>query len=198
MRMQQRFTVLKNVVAVVCLLAVTCMASHVRAQFPTPEVTKEHKLLQQDAGVWDAEMKLWAQGPDAEPMVSKGVERNRMLGDYWLVSDFTVDLGGQKFSGHGQNGYDPVKKKFVGTWIDTMGAGISPMEGTYDEKTGEMTMTMTSVDPASGQEIKSKSVSKHKDDNTRVFTMFMQAPSGSDTWVKSMEVTYTRRADEKQ
>ena len=154
-------------------------------------------MLKKDVGVWDAEMKLWMQGPDAPPDVSKGVERNRMLGDYWLISDFTTDLGGQKFVGHGQNGYDTKKQKFIGTWIDSMSASLSEMEGTYDEKTGELTMIMTSIDPASGQKIKSKSVSKHKDDNTRVFTMYMQIPGGGDNWVKSMEVTYTRRAESK-
>jgi hypothetical protein len=195
MRMQQDFGRLKKVVAMACLLAVAGVAPSAWAQFPTPEVTKEHKMLKADAGVWDAEMKIWMGGPDAEPTVTKGVERNRMLGDYWLISDFTTDLGGQPFAGHGQNGYDPVKKKFVGTWIDSMSANISTMEGTYDEKSGELTMMMTSIDPTSGQEVKSKSVSKRKGDNTRVFTMYMQAPGGDGTWVKSMEVTYTRRPE---
>ncbi len=196
MRMQPSCDGWKCVGAMVTLVVMAAVASPLPAQFPAPEVTKEHKKLKDDVGVWDAEMKLWMD-PNADPMVSKGVETNRMLGDYWLVSDFTADLAGQKFAGHGQTGYDPNTKKFVGTWIDTMSASISPMEGTWDEKTGEMTMIMTSIDPASGKEVKSKSISKRKDDKTRIFTMYMQAPDGGDEWVKSMEITYTRRPDDK-
>ncbi len=198
MRTQPGIRKLQSVVAMIGLLAVAGVATTAWSQAPAPEVTRWHKMLKDDAGVWDAEMKIWMQGPEAEPLVTKGVERNRMVGDYWLVSDFTADLGGQEFTGHGQTGYDPVKKKFVGTWIDSMSASLSPMEGTYDEKTGELTMMMTSVDPVSGQEVKSKSVSKPKGQNARVFTMFMQGPDGGDTWVKSMELIYTRRADEKK
>ena len=178
------------------LLAAVCMTASVVAQIPTPEVTKEHKLLKKDVGVWDAEMKIWMQGPDGEPMVSKGVERNRSVGDLWVISDYQGDLGDQTFRGHGQFGYDPIKKKFVGTWIDSMTPHISTMEGTYDEQSGEMTMIATGIDPATGEESKSKSVSKYPDDNTRIFTMFMKAPGGGDDWVKSMEINYKRRPNQ--
>ena len=161
---------------------VVCLATSVWAQFPVPEVTKEHKLLKKDVGVWDAEMKLWMAGPDQEPTVSKGSERNRMLGDFWVLSTYTSNLGGQDFQGSSQLGYDPQKKKFVGTWVDTMSTHISTMEGTYDDATSELTMFMTSVDPESGKEVKAKTVSKYVDKDTRTFVMYMQDPSGGDKW----------------
>ena len=37
---------------------------------------------------------------------------------------------GQPFSGVGIDGYDNLRKKYVTTWIDTMGTGIFSMEGT--------------------------------------------------------------------
>ena len=37
-----------------------------------------------------------------------------------------------EFKGHGMEGYDNAKKKFVGTWIDNMGTGIMMSEGDYD------------------------------------------------------------------
>ena len=142
------------------------------------------------------DMKIWMQGPDSDPVVSKGVERNRPLGDLWVLSTFEGAVGEQKFTGHSQMGYDPLKKKFVGTWIDTLTPHISPMEGTYDEATQELTMIMTGIDPATSQEVKSKSVSKSIDKDTRVFTMFMETPGVGDGWTKSMEISYKRRPQE--
>ncbi len=166
------------------------------AQPPTPEVTNEHKLLKKDVGVWDVEMKSWMEGPDKEPMVSKGVERTRALGDYWVVSTYEGDFGGQKFVGHSQMGYDSAKKKFIGTWIDSMSTSLAKMDGTYDEATKELMMVMTMVDPATGQDTEAKTVSKYIDDNTRQFTMYMKTPGVGDGWLKSMEATYKRQPRE--
>ena len=82
--------------------------------------------MQKDLGVWDAVMKIWMQGPESDPMISQGVERNRPMGDFWVVSNYESDLGGEKFVGHGQTGYDPAKKKFIGTWIDSMSPHLGP------------------------------------------------------------------------
>jgi hypothetical protein len=167
----------------------------VRGQFPAPEASPEHKVLQQDVGVWDAHMKLWIQGPDAEPMASKGVERTRAMGAMWVVSDYEGDFGGEKFFGHGQLGFDPEKKKYTGTWIDTMSPFLISMEGTYDAAKREMTVLATGLDPATRQETKSKMVTRYVDKDTRHFTMFMETPGQGDGWTKSMEVTYRRRAE---
>ncbi len=186
-----------NLVASVCLAVAASVSASAWAQFPTPEVTKEHKLLKRDVGAWDAEMKRWMPGSDQPVMEAQGIERNRLVSGLWLLSTFTAELGGQKFIGHGQLGYDPSKKKFVGTWIENMSTHISTMEGTYDEKTGEMTMMMKSVDPRSGKDTTSKSVSKYMGDDKRIFSMYMKV-ADSDEWVKSMEVAYTRRAEDKK
>jgi hypothetical protein len=111
----------------------------------------------------------------------------------WLVSEFKGDLGGIPFSGHGQVGYDPYKKKYVGTWIDSMNPTIFVMEGEYDAASKTMTMTGTSRDPQSGQEVKTKNVTHYKDDGTRVFEMHMPTSNGSGEWWKMMEIRYKRR-----
>ncbi len=163
------------------------------AQFPAPQVTKEHEVLKKDVGVWDAEMTLWMD-PSQGSMKTKGMERNRMLGELWLISDFTADLGGQEFRGHGVFGYDAKNKKYVGTWVDTMTTTLSHSDGTYDAEKQEMTMLMTSINPESGKEETAKTVSKYVGPDKRLFTMYMKT-AGSDEWVKSMEISYTRRAN---
>src|SRR5262249_52422264 len=100
-------------------------ASTARAQEgggpPLPKPTAEHKVLAQEAGAWDGTIKMFMAGPDAPPSVSKGVETNTLgLGGFWMLSEFKGEFGGMPFEGRGTFGYDPVKKKYVGTWIDSM------------------------------------------------------------------------------
>ena len=45
------------------------------------------------------------------------------------------------FKGMGIEGYDNVKKKFVGSWVDNMGTGIMTSEGDYDAATKTFTYT---------------------------------------------------------
>ena len=113
-------------------------------------------------------------GPGAEPMVSKGVEVNTMMtGGLWLLSKFEGDFGGMKFEGRGQFGYDPTKKKYVGTWVDSMTPTISVLEGTYDAKTKTMTYVGDGFDPGTKAKYTQKMVTTTKDDGTRVFTLYM-------------------------
>ena len=113
-----------------------------------------------------------------------------MLGGMWLLSEFEGKIGGQTFMGHGQFGYDPIKKKYIGTWADTMSPHLSMMEGTYDAKTKTMTTISTGVGPG-GQPTKGKNIGKQVDDDTRLFTMYMITPDGKEK--KMMEIKYTRR-----
>jgi hypothetical protein len=92
-----------------------------------------------------------------------------------------------------QLGYDPIKKKYVGTWIDTISPFLQTMEGTYDEKTKTSTMMATGVDMATGKESKSKMVTRHVSADERVFEMMMPVEGKENEWWKMMEVKYTRR-----
>lgn len=158
-----------------------------------PKPTKQHEVLGKDVGVWDAEIKSWMVGPDAEPTVTKGVERNRLLrGGLWLVSDFEGDVGGIPFAGHGQTGYDPKQGKYIGTWVDSMSTNVMTQEGTYDEAAETFTFEGEAVDPA-GQTMEQKTIASYKGD-TRTMEMHMKLP-GSDEYIKMMEITYTKRAD---
>lgn len=159
-----------------------------------PSPTAEHKILAEEAGTWDASVKAFMAGPDAPPMVSKGVEVNEVLpGGLWVISRFKGEFGGMPFEGHGQLGYDPIKKKFVGTWIDSMSPTIMSMEGTYDAKTKTLTYKGENIDPASKAKYTQTMVTTTKADGTRVFTLSMSTPGGEAKEAKMMEITYTKR-----
>ena len=101
-----------------------------------PAPTEHHATLQKTVGVWEGTITMTIPGME---MTSAAKETVRANGPFWVVSDFESDLGGQPYQGHGCHGYDPDKKKFVGTWIDSMGSFLSIMEG---EMTDEGVLVM--------------------------------------------------------
>jgi hypothetical protein len=143
-----------------------------------------------DAGTWDATVEM-SMAPGTPPMVSQGTETNTMgCGGLCLISDFKSTMAGAPFHGHGTSTWDPAKKKYVGSWTDSMSSGISLGESTYDPATKTATGFMEGPD-MTGKVVKSKSIVEYKDANTRVFTMFMTGPDGKE--VPSMKITYKRK-----
>jgi hypothetical protein len=158
---------------------------------PMPKPGPEHEILKKDVGAWDATVES-KMDPSGKPNVSKGVETNTLLGDgLWMIQDFKADLMGTPFQGHGITGYDPSKKKYVGTWVDSMSAGLSKTEGTYDPKTKTMTTWVEGPGP-DGTMMKMRSTSEWKDANTRVFTMY--SPAGQGEEFAMLKITYKRRS----
>jgi Protein of unknown function (DUF1579) len=175
-----------------CLSLAWFLASFAVAQEPSKPLP-EHKILASDEGTWDATIRMYAGGPDAEPSVSKGSEVNEVLpGGLWVLSKFEGEFGGVKFHGRGQFGFDPVKKKYVGTWLDSMSTVLSVLEGDYDAKTKTMTYVGDGYDPEHKAKFSQKMVTTMKDDGTRVFTLYMKF-EGQPAEAKFMEITYTKR-----
>ena len=182
----------------ICCVGVCCVvlasSRPVDGQVPgPPQPTEHHRLLKGDVGTWDAKMNVWFT-PDAEPMTSQGTETNELLGNgMWLVSHFDGDIAGTPFVGLGTMGYDPLKRKYVGTWIDNVTPHLSVMEGDYDAK--DKTLTMISERPGpDGRETRTvKSILKYVDADTRSFEIQVQGDDGK-FW-KMLETQYTRRAE---
>jgi uncharacterized protein DUF1579 len=97
---------------------------------------------------------------------------------------------GAPFQGHGVEGWDPAKKKYVGTWVDSMSTALSLTESTYDAASRSMSGTLESPGP-DGRPMKMRAVTQYTDDDTRVFTMYMPGPDGKEA--PSMRITYKRR-----
>jgi hypothetical protein len=186
---------IRNFVGLVVCVGSLGAASLVRGQDgpPNPKPTAEHKLLAKDVGTWDATVKSWMGGPDSQPAVSQGVEVAKMPGGLWLQSEFDGKFGDAEFHGCGQSGYDTKKKKYVGTWVDSMATEMMIMEGDYDTATSTLTMYAKGNGP-SGKEYDSKMTTKHEDDDTRVFTMSVKSDETKGEYVKMLEITYKRRA----
>ncbi|MCK6448644.1 MAG: DUF1579 domain-containing protein [Planctomycetes bacterium] len=173
--------------ASVALITATAFAVRQDDAPQMPEPTAEHKLLMERVGTWDAKMKMWA--PDAPPMEATGVEKNRAVGEFHVVSEFTSNMMGMNFEGHGVSSWDPSKKKFFSIWTDSTEPSPLLMEGSYDAKT--RTLTLVGENMMMGQRIKMREVVTFKDADHATFEMFVPGPDGKE--MKSMQIDYTRK-----
>ena len=165
------------------LAALFVVAPTALAQAP-PQPGPEHKQLKELEGTWDAVMKFGEQE-------SKGTVVYKMeLSGLWLTSDFQGAFGDQKFSGKGLDGYDPMKKKYISLWVDSMSTSPVTSEGTFG-KDGKV-LTMIGEGPGEdGKPSKVRMTTEHKDKNTLHWTMFGPGPDGKE--VLMFSITYKRR-----
>jgi len=157
---------------------------------PMPKPGPEHEVLKMDVGTWDAVVEM-TPAPGAPAMTSKGVEVNTIgCSGLCIITDFKGEAMGAPFHGHGVMAWDPAKKKYVGSWTDSMSAGIAVGESTYDPAAKKWTGWMEAAD-MTGKVVKSRSVVEVRDASTRVFTMYSPGPDGKE--MEGMRITYTRR-----
>jgi hypothetical protein len=186
---------IRSIAGLVACLGLISAASLARGQdAPIPKPTPEHERLAKEVGTWDATIKSWMGGPNSEPQVSQGVEVVKLMpGGLWTHSEFDGKFGDMEFHGYGQSGYDTKKRKYVGTWVDSMTTEIMMMEGDYDPASRTATLYSKGTDP-SGKPYDAKMTSKYETDDTRVFTMSMKSDETKGEYIKVMEITYKRRA----
>ena len=160
----------------------------VDAGMPKPTITAEHGMLKKLVGTWDAN--VTCNGPEG-PMNSKGTATYKAIGDTWVASDFTGKMMGMPFTGHGVEGFDPSKKKFISTWCDSMSTALMVMEGTHDASTNSTTLTGECPDPMTGKMVKHRMVTKMGDANSMTFHMYAPGPDGKEA--EMMTIEYKRR-----
>lgn len=119
----------RSLFVAVAILGLGSFAVSQEPELPGPE--PEHALLQRFVGDWTTSGECDG-GPNAEPMVNHGTIRGRMLGERWIVCEHEMDAAGMKVTANLTLGYDPVRKKYVGTWVDSMQNHLFVYEGEYD------------------------------------------------------------------
>lgn len=163
------------------------------------KLNENHKLLTDSVGSWSFIVKMWMNGdPSSKPDISKGTATRKAIMDgRFVVMDVTgkMDMPGpdgkpmaMTFKGHGLEGYDNVKKKFVGTWMDNMGTGIMMSEGDYDSATKTFTYN-SEIQPMPGVKTAVRETLKLVDKDHMTLEWY-ENRGGQD--VKTMEINYTR------
>ena len=175
----------------VLLSSATLLNSIELPEMPPP--VKEHQWLQQLVGSWESETEAFME-PGKPPIKGTGTETARMLGGFWLVSDISGEMPGMpaKMSAVFTLGYDPEKKKYVGTWVDSMTSYLWKYEGSVNA--AGTTLTLESEGPCPtkpGQLSKFKDVLELKSKDHKVFTSSMLGDDGK--WMTIMTVNSKRK-----
>jgi hypothetical protein len=158
------------------------------AKYATPG--PQHKILHDMVGTWTVAGKFWMD-PSKPPTESTSTAEVKALGDLWITEDIKGDFMGKPFMGHGIDGYDLTKNKFVGTWVDNMGSYIMMAEGTADASGKVITQTANDFDPMTGKAGTVREVTKIDSDKQHTMSMFKTGPDGKE--MKMMELVYTRK-----
>jgi len=92
----------------------------------------EHDWLHQLVGEWTYEAEC-LMGPDQPPMKSSGTQSFSSIGGLWLVGDGTGSLpDGTPAVTRMTLGYDPLKERYVGSFIGSMMGNLWVYTGTRD------------------------------------------------------------------
>jgi len=149
-----------------------------------------HKMIAKSDGDSNADLTMWM-APGAPATKTTGTCTNSMiLGGRYQQSKYAANINGMPFEGVSTLAYDNALKKFINTWIDNMGTGITILEGTWDDATKSLATKGKTIDPITGKEISMREVFKIVDDNTQVLEIYNTA-AGKE--YKSMEIKLTRK-----
>ncbi len=151
----------------------------------------EHALLAKRVGTWDYTITMWM-APDAPPSESAGTcESTLILGGRFIKDSVTGNFHGQEFLGIGIAGYDNIKKKYVATWLDSMGTGIMNAEGSASADGKTITYATEYSCPIMNGTRHSKTVETYIDHDHWTMESYESTPDGKE--FKMMEIKYTRR-----
>jgi hypothetical protein len=158
---------------------------------------KEHRWLEKLVGDWTSESKA-SMGPGQPEETLRGTESVRSLGGLWIVAEGQGEMpGGGTATMIMTLGYDPTRRRYVGTWIGSMMDYLWLYEGELDA--AERVLTLSAEGPAMSEEApatpgklaKYRDVIEFKSDDHRVLTSHMQADDGQ--WHQFMRADYRRK-----
>jgi hypothetical protein len=158
---------------------------------PLAEKTERHVWLQQLVGDWTVKSEAtMAEGMD--PMRMEGAESVRSLGGLWIVGEGSGSMMGMPIQTLMTIGYDPAKKKFVGSWVDSLQTHMYVYEGELDAAKKVLTLSTTGPDFADPSKTTNyRDAIEVKDADRRILTSSMEGEDGE--WTTFMRAEYTRK-----
>jgi uncharacterized protein YndB with AHSA1/START domain len=161
-----------------------------KAKSMQAEPEKEHSWLQQLVGEWTYE----TEAPTGEPSSKwTGTETVRSLGDLWVVAEGQGEMPG---AGPATSimtlGFDPKKKRYIGTWIGSMMNHLWIYDGGTVDADGRV-LRLDADGPSmsgDGKMAKYQDIIEFKSNDYRTLTARVQRDDG--TWNEFMTVHYRR------
>lgn len=135
------------------------------------QALEQHRWLRRLRGEWHYESTALMGHFDAPQKVS-GVESVRSLGELWVVAGGHGGLpGGGEATTVMTLGFDPLKKRFVGTWVGSMVTWLWVYDGTLDPTGRVLTLDTEGPSPGdAGKLSRYRDVIEWLDDDHRVLT----------------------------
>ncbi|MBO0698731.1 MAG: DUF1579 domain-containing protein [Zavarzinella sp.] len=156
------------------------------------EPQQEHHWLQKLVGEWTTEMQA-SMGPDKPPETFRGTETVRSVGGLWVVCDSRGEMpGGGTAYTMMTLGYDPAKKRFVGTFIGSMMTHLWVYDGQLDASGKVLTLDTEGPDfKTPGKLVRYQDIIEWKGDDHRVLSS--QTPGEDGKWQQFMTAHYRRK-----
>ena len=156
------------------------------------EPQKEHQWLQRFVGDWTSEAEM-VMAPGESPATSKGTESAKSLGGLWVLAEGEGELPG---GGTGTMmltlGYDPQKKRYIGTWVGSMMTHMWLYNGALDATGNVLTLDTEGPGMAGdGKMFRYQDVIEFKSDDHRILTSQMLGEDGK--WQRFMTAHYRRK-----
>lgn len=175
-----------------CVTALMTSAEEPAAATEIPVPVKQHEWLQRFVGEWETKVEVTNE-PGQPSLMGKGTESARMLGGFWVVGQGQCEIAGM----HGTMtslftlGYDPQKKKYVGTWVDSMNNFLWKYEGSVEASGKVLTLETQGPSPLKDGLVRFKEVTEFRTNDLRVFTSSMQGDDGK--WITMVKAEYRRK-----
>jgi hypothetical protein len=80
------------------------------------------------AGDWSTEVVM-----SGAPPVAGQASLRLFEGGSWILEDFSADMGGQPFRGHGLLGWDAGQEACANVWVDSLDGKLTTGSGAWDE-----------------------------------------------------------------
>jgi len=154
------------------------------------EPQKEHRWLHKLVGDWTYETDEQPGHPGPK---ATGTESVRSLGGLWVLAEGKGEMpGAGPVTTLMTLGYDPEKKRFVGTWIGSMMTHMWVYDGELDSAGGVLTLNSEGPSMAGdGKTARYQDVIQFKSDDHRTLTARTLDENGK--WQQFMTAEYRRR-----
>lgn len=153
---------------------------------------QEHALLEKMLGDWTFEAEA-IMGEGKDNMKASGSETVRSLGGLWIIGEGEGDMpGGGQMKSVLTLGYDPQRKKYVGTWIGSMMTHMFVYEGTVDASRKILTLECDGPNMTRpGEMAKYQDIHEFVSNDHRILRSQMLGDDGK--WIQFMTANYRRR-----
>jgi hypothetical protein len=151
--------------------------------------TAGHEFLKRFVGDWSFDSEMFVE--PGKPVKSKGEMTCHMIGSFWVVLVVSGEALGQPYHGQGTFGFDSQKKKkYIGTWADSMSDFLWKYEGVVEGN--KLMLDSEGPDPSDPAKMfKSRDTWEFKGKDQVLLTSEVQGPDGK--MMMMMRATCTRK-----